>query len=428
MAWTRKKNPFFEFFKYYQVPPKDKLPFIGQSDSKPDPGTGPMPLNPGSQNHPSSTLRKGQEGQNLVKRDHSPSEAFVATNLDHFEGPVVESRNGISHTHANGVSQAEFHLPSMDVSGIFIGKQHLFNQIQAEVKQLLHAMHINSQLSPREASVLSSSSLKNLPAEAGKKSTYQSLPTANFSVANATQEPKSAQSFSWASQWSVQNVGNNFIRGSLHSAGFNSESASEMSLRVPSSSQTITTSAQRFFSVSNPALSPSYVSAALWTSLRSPPASESLHLIQWTNQLGVPPQLLPVLLPALIQFQESAPQAKAFLQGFILLFGLLAAIPQNNISNLSWVLLKGMLVFENHSQILSSHSPLLDELGALLSTSRRRLRKEAKKRISNVDKVSRKDSFLAEADPQENEEELEALIDLWPKKESNSSSTAFYYM
>ncbi len=155
---------------------------------------------------------------------------------------------------------------------------------------------------------------------------------------------------------------------------------------------------------------------------------EGLHFIQWAAKLGVSPQNLAILLPFVAHFNEAVPHEQPVLQGLFALLGILTGSSQMSLASLTWPYLKGMMIFENYAKLNSFHSPLLDELGALLSTSRRRLRKEAKKRISNLDKVSRKDAYLAEADPQEKEEDMESLIDLWPKKESNNSSSSFYYM
>ncbi|GEM_PF-5715175 len=108
---------------------------------------------------------------------------------------------------------------------------------------------------------------------------------------------------------------------------------------------------------------------------------------------------------------------------------LVGAALNPTVNNSWWVLTRGLAqLFQLEIFNPRIHSPLLEELGALFSTSRRRLRKETKKRILNLDRVSRKDSFLAEADPQEKEEEKEALLDLSPKNDSNNSSTSFYYM
>lgn len=93
-----------------------------------------------------------------------------------------------------------------------------------------------------------------------------------------------------------------------------------------------------------------------------------------------------------------------------------------------WGFMKGLVQFINYQFLnMGTHSPLLDELSALMGASRRRLSKESKKRISAFDRVNRKDSFLAEADSQEKEEEPEALVDLLPKCDSNDSSTSFYW-
>lgn len=93
-----------------------------------------------------------------------------------------------------------------------------------------------------------------------------------------------------------------------------------------------------------------------------------------------------------------------------------------------WGFMKGLVQFISYQfSNMGTHSPLLDELSALMGASRRRLSKESKKRISAFDRVNRKDSFLAEADSQEKEEDPEALVDLLPKCDSNDSSTSFYW-
>ncbi len=168
------------------------------------------------------------------------------------------------------------------------------------------------------------------------------------------------------------------------------------------------------------------MNAGLFHSLDS--TTEGSHLVSWAKQLGVSPQVLHSLLPALLHFQELGLSSKSFLQGLMLFYGIFTGASQNSVSNLTWVLLKGMMILETQTQLNQVHSPLLDELGALLSTSRRRLRRRTKKRTSGLDKVARKDSCLADMDAQETAQDDEALIDLWPKKESNNPSMSFFYM
>ncbi len=344
---------------------------------------------------------------------------------DHFQH---SSKANASHVQVKSYpdQKSETHSSFIETGSIFSSKMSLFSSLQGEVRELLKtiasATNFSSNSSSKNSS-LSFSSVKNsnISVNQGSAKTGAALQENKAAAASSIQWGSNATSLQTRFALPLSQSAVTSLNTALTPDAVAQSSSLQLALKSTLGSL------QSFFP--NERLNVLYNNSSLGNVYPSSLGQEEgLHFIQWSNQLGVPLQALALLLPFVVQVQEAAPQAHPALQGLFSLFGLFGGIPQMSMATLTWPYLKGMMILENYAKLNLLHSPLLDELGALLSTSRRRLRKEAKKRISSLDKVTRKDAYLADADTQENEEDLEALIDLWPKKESNNSSTAFYYM
>jgi len=397
--------------------PKDKLPFVKTeliqnppvySDSASPPR---VPAN--TVEATKNAFVNGKAPPHSEPLSRPSAEAGSAGPADRFQRSPSE-RPLAGHVNA-GESFAE------GASGLFAPKQALLQRVQAEVRELLQSLLPEL---PRQAPLASP---KNPPQNSSKMAGPSgSLPLMDAHASGGKDPGATLPGLSIRQEWSAQNAGENFLKGSLQTLNLPSEGSTFSASTLPTAPQAFIASVQRLLQSLGLPLN-FQVPSQGYLAYPSAQQSEGMHLIQWSAQLGISPQSLHALLPFLAQFQDLTAPARPLLQGMMLLFGMFASLPQQSISNLSWVLLRGMMILETQAQAGPLHSPLLDELGALLSTSRRRLKKEAKKRLSSVDKVSRKDASLLDANPEE-EDGVEALIDLWPKKESNNSSMAFYYM
>ena len=363
--------------------------------------------------HPTQAPRQSSRSHVVEKNNGSenPTEP-----QDHFERQSAAEKFSGDGKDLHGFS-VESH------SGVFTSKQVLLQQIQAETKDLMKSF-----------SGASASQLKNSSFTRNDKQgpLSQGLLSSQVSQKGVELSGKLENFTTWSvfnqQDTSVNNTATNSLRGLVET--FPNEMRSSLSNN--SSSTPINTLqhnrlSQFFFSSTKLNSGAASLASSLFVN-SSHSDTEGMHWVKWAQQLGLPIQNMHSVMPMLTHFQEASPAAKSFLQGFMIFYGIFAGVSQSNLSNLSWMLLKGMMILETRTQLNQVHSPLLDELGALLSTSRRRLRRQNRKRASGLDKVSRKDSCLADMDAQETAPDDEALIDLWPKKESNNPSMSFYYM
>lgn len=417
MASKKPKHFFLEWLRCYKKTP-EALELVKRQYSHPhllSEGTVANPQLLGSRN----PVNQGADNQ--------LSHQIVRPEIKDTPIPKDQFQNAKFTSASSTLTQNQ--TPALDMThSIFQPAESFVQHMQLEVREVLRSINItqnktsNLQTSQTHAATSSAQSAVNketLFSTQRNLSTQQiSNPSANFSIR--------ATLLNFQDN-SAQHVSDNFFNGSFELLGLQHLSVEQATspLRLTSHSQ-VPNNAQSILPKNFIQTASHAINTGLFHSLDS--STEGLHLVSWAKQLGVTPQVLYTLLPALLHFQEASPSAKPFLQGLMLFYGLFTGASQSNISNLTWVLLKGMMILETQTQLSQAHSPLLDELGALLSTSRKRIRRRNKKRRSGIEKVSRKETCLADLNAQETTQDNEALIDLWPKKESNNPAMSFFYM
>lgn len=412
MTQKKFRHPFLENFRHYEVP-KQKLAFIHENpDLVINRYNRQAPANP-SANH---ERKNPKPDTGFVKNDSHPHNLRAAESADHFEHAASREHDLPNLANASNGANIE------TASGLFTATQNLLYSSPKEVKSLMSNLERALTHSYAPKSDAKSSSNPSL----AKSSVYQASPSmAHRASAEGLSENSAFANL--AQEWSIHNVSENVMKSSLGMIGQESAFLAAASDRSSLASQILVGAVQRLLQSVISRLPSQGASQELLLKQSIASNPEAAHLLEWGMQLGVSPKVLASLLPFLAQVQESTVSSRPLFQGLAFLFTAFTNLFQMNSSNLTWMLLKGMLILETQAQMSQVHSPLLDELGALLSTSRRRLRREAKKRMSPLDKVSRKDSCLADMDAQETAPDHEALIDLWPKKESNNPSMSFYY-
>lgn len=432
MPSKKYQNPFLECFRCYEVPADRLRRLQGITDLSSVSSRQDLNNGHNGNEHTLGGLnisRRGLVNATVSNDAHKNpiDKTAVEVTKDHFENSTnVRSSLPVHVERSPGTRNHESHIPLSEKGMLnsFVPKANILNVLGDEVKQLLKQLPAESKMSRSEFS-------HRVP--------QNSLPKSSFT--NSSQIFSSNPQVSTEASSGTILVDPQIFRGTP--AAFSKDSTPH-DLKTSFSLETFISDQHRSSSGSQIATQAIFTSvksllgiqlftatspqSAFQQNLHSEVLSEGYHLVNWALKLGVPLPVIQTLIPALFHVQETHVLGRSFWQGLFVLYGIFAKVPYLNFSNLSWPMLKGIMLTENPEMLKSYHSPLLDELGALLSTSRKRLRKEAKKRISYLDKVSRKDSYLAEADTQEKEEDIENMLDVWPKKETDSSSTSFYYM